>query len=137
MSSSPLFCLRTQSLPVVLQFVTVLEANIFAKINALVNVTITKVTTGSAIVENTVAFTSSDSASAAAGRSALFQTLQSGDTTIFGTTFGSVAVSNVTQGTADNPGKCLQVPDLFGLCRSAQPMHENVCNILRCLHSRA
>lgn len=87
------------------QFVTVLEANIFAKINALVNVTITKVTSGSAIVENTVAFTSSDDAAAKAGQAALFQSLQARDTSVFGATFGSVGVSSVTQGTTANPGK--------------------------------
>ena len=90
---------------VLLQFVRVVQANIYAKINALVNVTITKVTTGSAIVENSVAFTSSDNSAAEAGRTALFQTLSSGDTSVFGTTFGSVAVSNVTQTTTTNPSK--------------------------------
>ena len=88
-----------------LQFINVLESNIYAKINALVNVTITQVTSGSAVVENTVAFTSSDSSAAAAGRSALFQTLSAGDTTIFGSSFGTVIVSNVQQGNATNPSE--------------------------------
>lgn len=82
-----------------------MEANIFAKINAVVNVTVTKVVLGSISVTNTVAFTSDNTADALAGQSALVATLSSGDTTIFGTTFGSVAVSNVTQGSTSNPSK--------------------------------
>ena len=83
-----------------------MEANIFAKINAIVNVTVTKVVLGSISVTNTVAFTSGNTADALAGQRALVTTLSSGDTTVFGTTFGSVAVSNVTQGNTTNPSKC-------------------------------
>ena len=45
-----------------LQFIDTLEANIFAKIDAVVNVTITNVALGSIKVTNSVAFTSSNSA---------------------------------------------------------------------------
>lgn len=83
-----------------------MEADIFAKINAIVNVTVSKVVLGSISVTNTVAFTSGNTADALAGQRALVTTLSSGDTTMFGTTFGSVAVSNVTQGNTTNPSKC-------------------------------
>ncbi|KAL0036552.1 hypothetical protein WJX77_012565 [Trebouxia sp. C0004] len=81
------------------RFINVLESNIYTKIHALVNVTITKVTSGSAVVDNTVAFTSSDSSAAAAGRSALFQILSAGDTSIFGSSFALASgASAVTPG---------------------------------------
>ncbi len=84
-----------------MQFVETLETNIFAKINALVNVTIAKVVLGSVSVTDSVAFTSADNQAALAGQGALAAVLQSGDvSSIFGTTFGTVAVSNVTQGNA-------------------------------------
>ena len=83
-----------------------LEANIFAKINALVNVTITNVVAGSVQVTNSVAFTGANSAAALAGQSALAAVLNSGDVSdIFGTTFGSVTVSGVALGTASNPSE--------------------------------
>ncbi|KAL0026954.1 hypothetical protein WJX79_002500 [Trebouxia sp. C0005] len=85
------------------QFVSTLEANIFAKIDAIANVSITKVVTGSAVVTNSVAFTGADSNAASAEQTALYQMLASGQTTIFGTSFGSVVVSNITQGNATNP----------------------------------
>ena len=98
-SGLPLICACT------LQFISTLEANIFAKIDAIVNVSITKVVTGSAVVMNSVAFTGADSSAASAEQTALYQTLASGDTTIFGTSFGSVVVSNITQGNTTNPSK--------------------------------
>lgn len=88
-----------------LQFVTTLEASIFAKIDAIVNVTITQVVDGSAVVSNTIAFTGVDSTAALAESTALTQTLSNGDYSIFGTSFGSVAVSDITQGNATNPSK--------------------------------
>jgi hypothetical protein len=90
-----------------LQFVTTLETNIFAKINALVNVTITKVVQGSVSVTNSAAFTGSNSAEALAGQSALADVLNSGDvSSIFGDSFGTVTVSGVTKGNATNPSEC-------------------------------
>ncbi|DBA98451.1 hypothetical protein WJX82_008491 [Trebouxia sp. C0006] len=84
-----------------------LEANIFAKINAVVNVSITKLVT---VVTNSAGSIGADSAArcqasnaASAEQTALYQTLASGGTTIFGTSFGSVLVSNITQGIATNP----------------------------------
>ena len=83
-----------------------LEANIFAKINALVNVTITSGAAGSIQVTNSVAFTSANSAAALAGQSALAAVLNSGDVSgIFGTSFGSVTVTGVALGTASNPSE--------------------------------
>ncbi len=68
--------------------------------------TINKVVLGSVSVSNSVAFTDADSADALAGQSALASVLQSGDvSSIFGTTFGTVTVSNVAQGNATNPSK--------------------------------
>lgn len=104
----------------VLQFVVTLEANIFAKISAIVNVTITKVVLGSVSVTNSVAFTSADSVEAVAGQSALAATLSSGDTTIFGTSFGSVVVSNVTEGNSTNPSE------------SCYTIHSNSVSSLSC-----
>lgn len=89
-----------------MQFVDTLETNIFLKINALVNVTITNVVAGSVQVTNSVAFTGANTAEALAGQSALAAVLNSGDVAdIFGTSFGSVTVSSVTLGTASNPSK--------------------------------
>lgn len=89
-----------------MQFVDTLEANIYAKINALVNVTITNVVAGSIQVTNSVAFTSGNAAAALAGQSALAAVLTSGDVSdIFGTSFGSVTVTGVALGTATNPSE--------------------------------
>ena len=88
-----------------MQFVSTLEANIEAQIGTPVNVIITSVVAGSVKVTNSVAFTGADSAAALAGQSALAAVLKSGDVSIFGTTFGSVAVSGVTLTTAANPSK--------------------------------
>lgn len=88
-----------------LQFVNTLETNILTSIGSLVNVTITNVVLGSISVSNTIAFTDADSLAAAAGQTALAQALSSGDVSLFGTTFGSVTVSNVKQANATNPGE--------------------------------
>lgn len=89
-----------------LQFVETLETNIFAKIDALVNVTVTKVVLGSISVSNTVAFTGADSQAALAGQGALAAVLQSGDvSSIFGSSFGTVAVSAVVKANATNPSE--------------------------------
>ena len=89
-----------------LQFIGLVEANVYAKINAITNVTVDKVTMGSINVAHTFAFTGADSSAANAGQSALAQVLQSGDVTgIFGSSFGEVTVSNVTTGNSTNPSK--------------------------------
>jgi len=88
------------------QFINTLETNIFTQISAIVNVTITKVVLGSISVTNSIAFTGADSAAALAGQSALAKVLSSGDaSSVFGTTFGSVAVSGVEQTNATNPSE--------------------------------
>ncbi|KAL0052346.1 hypothetical protein WJX82_000658 [Trebouxia sp. C0006] len=87
------------------RFVNTLETNILTSIGSLVNVTITNVVLGSISVSNTIAFTDADSLAAAAGQTALAQALSSGDVSLFGTTFGSVTVSNVKQANATNPGE--------------------------------
>jgi len=81
-----------------------------------VNVTIANVVSGSAIVTNSVAFTSAGSSAALAGRTALYQTLTAGDTTIFGSSFGTVTVSNVTEGNATNPSENSTVLFVNQLC---------------------
>ncbi len=93
-----------------LQFVSTLETNILTSIGSLVNVTITNVVLGSISVSNTIAFTDADSLAAAAGQTALAQTLSSGDVSLFGTTFGSVTVSDVKQANATNPGELVGSP---------------------------
>ena len=89
----------------VLQFISTLEANIFSEINALTNVTITKVVAGSISVTNSISFTAAYLSAAVAGQSALATLLSSGINTVFGRTFGSVSVSNITQTNTTNPGE--------------------------------
>lgn len=61
---------------------------------------------GSIEVNNTVAFTDADSASATNGQDAYFKVLNSGDvSSIFGDTFGTVTVTNVTKTNTSNPSK--------------------------------
>ena len=90
----------------VLQFINTLEENIFAKINAVVNVTIDKVTMGSVLVANTVAFTGANAAGAIAGQDALSKVMTSGDvSSIFGDSFGTVTVTEVKSIDATNPSE--------------------------------
>lgn len=94
-----------------LQFVKILETHAYIKTNAITNVTIDKVTMGSINVAHTFAFTGADSTGAVAGQSALAEVLKSGDAaSIFGTSFGPVTVSNVTQQNTTNPSEsyCLR-----------------------------
>ena len=89
-----------------LQFISTLEANILAKLNAIVDVTVDKVTAGSVMVANTVAFTDANSASATAAQDNLATVLNSGDvSSIFGDSFGPVTVTNVAPTTSSNPSK--------------------------------
>ena len=90
----------------VLQFILTLQTNIRAKVSAIVNINIDKVTAGSVLVTNTATFTDANSDTATAGQSALAEVLQSGDVTgIFGTQYGDVSVSNVMTPYAGNPSK--------------------------------
>ena len=88
-----------------MQFVDTLETNVFDIIGSVVNVTITNVVLGSISVSNTIAFTSADAAAAAAGQADLTQKLSSEAVSFFGTTFGSVAVSDVQAANATNPSE--------------------------------
>lgn len=90
-----------------MQFTTTLESNIFKLLNALANVTIDSVVATSVSVTNTVAFTGSDSTQASAAAAALVTALNSGDTAVFGNSFGDVTVSGVTATNATNPGEFL------------------------------
>ncbi|KAL3142472.1 hypothetical protein ABBQ38_002800 [Trebouxia sp. C0009 RCD-2024] len=91
------------------RFISTMEANIMAKLNTVSNVTITKVSPGSINVANSVAFTGADSNVAKANQDAFASLLGSTDgvTSIYGTTFGAVTVSQVTQTTSPNPSVCL------------------------------
>lgn len=129
-----------------------MEANIMAKLNTVSNVTITKVSPGSINVANSVAFTGADSNVAKANQDAFASLLGSTDgvTSIYGTTFGAVTVSQVTQTTSPNPSKFLlslvlrlmqfsspgtvqsQMQDL-----SSHMYHMHACGLCRCLPERA
>ena len=86
-----------------------LQANIFAELHVLSNVTITKVTPGSINVANSVAFTGRDSDSAAAGSAAYANLMTSDDgiMAIYGTTFGTVTVSDIKLTNTTNPSEFL------------------------------
>lgn len=72
----------------------------------MVTVTILKIVAGSVQVTSSVAFTGADNTAAVAGQAALATVLTSGDSTaVFGSTFGTVAVSGVTAALAANPGE--------------------------------
>ncbi len=89
-----------------LQFIATLESNILAAIQQLVNVTITKVVSGSISVSTSIAFTTADAAAAVEGQSALATVLQSNDvSSIFGDSFGTVTVTGVSKGNTANPSK--------------------------------
>ena len=113
----------------VLQFVTTLEANILKLLDVLANVTIDSVTQGSVNVDDTISFTGADSASATSARDALFTALTSGDTSIFGTSFGSVKVSGVTSTNSSNTGTLLWLHKIAICCHQqfVQLMFMFVC----------
>lgn len=85
------------------QFVDTLEANILADLKTVANATILKVSQGSntTIVDTCVAFVGADEHAAAAGQAAFatFMMYASPQRVgiFYGTTFGTVAVSNVHQ----------------------------------------
>lgn len=84
-----------------------MEATILAKLRAVSNVSITRVSPGSITVANSVAFTEADNDMATAHQNAFATLLGSADgaASVYGTTFGAVTVSNVTKATAPNPGE--------------------------------
>ncbi|DBA99980.1 TPA: hypothetical protein ACH3X1_013851 [Trebouxia sp. C0004] len=84
------------------RFITALEANILQMLDVLANVTIDSVVASSVSVTDTISFTGADSTAAAEARDALVTALTSGDTSIFGTSFGSVTVSSVSSTNSTN-----------------------------------
>ena len=84
-----------------------MEANIMAKLNTVANVTITKMSPGSINVANSIALTEADNNMAKANQDAFARLLGSPDgvSSIYGTTFGAVTVSNVTKTTSPNPSE--------------------------------
>lgn len=91
-----------------LQFVLNLQTNIRAKVYAIVNIKIDMVTaaTASIMVSNTATFTDANNDAALAGQKALMDVYASDDLSgIFGTEYGNVTVSDVSNGTAANPSK--------------------------------
>ena len=88
-----------------------MEENILAELNAVVVVSIIKVTPGSILVANSVAFIEADLEGAKANQDALTSFLQSADgdmlKSIYGTSFDAVTVSDVKQTTTPNPGDSL------------------------------
>lgn len=83
-----------------------MEATILAKLRAVTNVTITRVSPGSINVASSVAFTEADSDMATANQDAFATLLGSADgaVSVYGSTFGAVSVSGVTKASAPNPG---------------------------------
>lgn len=87
-----------------LQFCSVLAANILKAQGVVANCTVTNVVLGSVKVSNTLAFTGSDTAAAEAARDSVATALSSTDSTdYFGTTFGDVSVSDIATVTTANP----------------------------------
>jgi hypothetical protein len=99
-----------------LQFIATLESNILAAIQQLVNVTITKVVSGSISVSSSIAFTTA--AAALEGQSAQAAVLQSNDvSSIFGDSFGTVTVTGVSKGSTTSPYANMHVSlHLLSLC---------------------
>ena len=87
-----------------LQFCSTLEANILRVQGVVTNCTITSVVLGSVKVSNTLAFTGSDAAAAEAARNSVATALASTNTAdYFGTSFGTVSVSDVASTNSANP----------------------------------
>ncbi|DBB16733.1 hypothetical protein WJX82_001283 [Trebouxia sp. C0006] len=84
------------------RFITTLEANILKLLDVLANVTIDSVVASSVSVTDTISFTGADSTAATEARDALVTALTSGDSSIFGTSFGSVTVSSVLSTNSTN-----------------------------------
>lgn len=91
----------------VLQFVTTLETNIEKLSGSPVQVSIDSISAGSVKVASTVVFLNGNSSSAAAYQTAM--TSGTASSSIFGTSFGAVAVdaSSVKPSTVANPSKAI------------------------------
>lgn len=87
-----------------------MEANIFATLRVVANVTINNVTPGSIKVDNSVAFTGADAAAAATAQTQFALLIDPKNanslSSIYGTSFGTVTVSGVTKTNSTNPSKC-------------------------------
>ena len=119
-----------------MQFVKTMEANILAEIKAVVSVVITQIVPGPVKVSSSIVFTGADSTAALAGASAVAAVLASGDvSTIVGTSFGTVAVSGVTQGNATNPGKSRHSQGTICPCGLISCTHQTcfTCCFVSCL----
>lgn len=88
-----------------LQYSNAIQANILSIYKVVSNCTIGKLSPGSVAVPTTVAFSGADSSSATSAQTALTTALKSGDTSVFGSDYGTVTVaaSSVTAGTTPNP----------------------------------
>ena len=112
-----------------LQLIAAMKYNIETLTGSSVQVSIDSISAGSVTVASTVLFLSGDSTSSSTYASAL----TSGDTTsIFGTSFGDVAVDtqSVTTTSVDNPSKFAPaVLDLTGLSLLWQLLVMIMCSI--------
>ncbi len=106
----------------VLQFITTLETNIEKLSGSPVQVSIDSISAGSVKVASTVVFLNGNSNSAAAYQTAM--TSGTASSSIFGTSFGAVAVdaSSVKPSTVANPSKaiiiCLYSPEMHVGCHT-------------------
>ena len=87
-----------------LQFCRTLEANILRVQGVVANCSITNIVLGSVKVSNTLAFTGSDATAAEAARDSVATALASTNSAdYFGTSFGTVSVSDIASTTSANP----------------------------------
>lgn len=86
-------------------FCKVVQDQILANFKVVSNCTVTNVKPGSVNVDNTIAFTGSDAAAAKAAQTAVAAKLTSDPTgsSVFGTTYGAIEVSAVSQPDLANP----------------------------------
>ena len=90
-----------------MQFINTLQANIFANLRVVSNVTINSVVKGSVVVDNTIALTGADSSAAVAAQTQLVALLQSRDgvSSVYGSDYGTVTVASVQTVSAPNNSK--------------------------------
>lgn len=92
----------------------------------LANVTINSVVASSVSVTDTISFTGADSTAATEARDALVTALSSGDSSVFGTSFGSVTVSEVSSANSTNTG---DYSPFYSFCSQ---FNSSFCNAERC-----
>lgn len=86
-----------------LQYCATIQDNILTSYGVVSNCTVGTLSAGSVIVPTTVAFTGADSAKATTAQSAFAAALIAKDTSVFGSSYGTVSVASVQKGTAANP----------------------------------